>query len=156
MDKLLKKIASRLKSKEKQEDYKLSEENALEEICRFLEYYDIDMSRLEVTKNTEAAGESILNSLVRYFRLGKLKIEQNEKDFFVVQTLESGTEIRYKEPTAKIKRIMDKCAPDENRTKLYIFMGALTEKGIGLDGIDQLNVRDLAVLEVLGNLFLLA
>ena len=156
MDRLLKKIASRLKNKENKEDYKLSEENALDEICRFLEHYDIDMSRLEVTKNTEAAGESILNSLVRYFRTGKLKIEQNEKDFFVVQTLESGTEIRYREPNAKIKRIMDKCDPDENRTKLYMFMGALTEKSIGLDGIDQLNTRDLAVLEVLGNLFLLA
>lgn len=153
MSKILKKFASRFKNSEK-EKYSISEESAIDEICRLLSYYDIDMGRLEVTDDTEVQGESVLNSLIRYFRLGKLKIEQNEKNFFVVQTLESGTEIKYGEPTAQKKRVMDKCELKERNMRIQMFMGALGN--IGIDGVDQLNTRDLAVLEVLGNIFFLA
>jgi len=138
----------------KKEEFQISEESALNEICKLLEYYDIDMERLEVTDDIEVQGESVLYSLIRYFRLGKLKIEQNEKNFFITQTLENGTEVKYGEPTAQKKRIMDKCEIKERNMRIQMFMGALS--GIGLDGVDKFNVRDLAVMEVLGNIFLLA
>lgn len=152
MIKSLKKIASRLKNIQNRE-YILAEEPAMDEICKFLDYYDIDIASLEMTENTEIAGERILDSLIKYYRLGKLKNKEDEKGFQVVHTLKSGQEITYSEITALKKRSMDKLEQKEQYGKLHSLMGALC--GLGLDGVDKLHATDLAVLEVLGSIFLL-
>lgn len=152
MIKSLKKIGSRLKNIQNRE-YIISEESAMDEICKFLDYYDIDIASLEMTENTEIAGERILDSLIKYYRLGKLKNKEDEKGFQVIQTLKSGQEIIYSEITALKKRSMDKLETKEQYGKLHSLMGALC--GLGLDGVDKLHATDLAVLEVLGSIFLL-
>ena len=152
MKSALQKIKSLLKKE--QEKYALSEESALEEICTMLKFYDIDMDTLEITENAENAGENILKKLIKYFRAGKLKTKKDEKGLKIIQTLENGTTIIYNEISAAKKRTMDKCETKEQYGKIQMFMGSLSN--LGLDGVDKLNPRDLAVLEVLGTVFLLA
>lgn len=152
MRKSLKKITSRLKNIQIK-DFVLSEESAMDEICKFLDYYDIDIESLEMTENTEIAGERIIDSLIKYYRTGKIKNKEDERGFQIVHTLKSGDEITYLEVTAIKKRTMDKLETKEQYGKIHTFMGALC--GLGLDGVDKLHATDLQVLEVLGSIFLL-
>lgn len=152
MRKSLKKISSRLKNIQKKE-YLISEESAMDEICKFLDYYDIDIATLEMTETTEIAGEKVLDSLIRYYRTGQIKNKEDEKGFQIVHKLRSGDEIIYNEVTAVKKRTMDKLETKEQYGKIHTFMGALC--GLGLDGVDKLHATDLQVLEVLGSIFLL-
>lgn len=148
----LSKINTRLK-KLKKEVPPISEDSAMNEIVLFLDYYDIDIQTLEMTENTEIAGERIIDSLIRYYRLGKLKNKKDEKGFKIIQTLRTGKTIEYAEITAQKKRTMDKLESKEQYGKIHTFMGSLSN--IDLDGVDQLHATDLAVLEVLGTIFLL-
>ena len=153
----LSKIGSRLKKlkDERKEKPLISEDSAINAITEFLDYYDIDIASLQMTENTEVAGERILDALIKYYRWGKLKNQIDEKGkFLVIQTLKSGTTITYSEVKAANKRTMDKLESRENNGKIQTYMGSLGN--IGLDGVDQLHATDLAVLEVLGNIFLLA
>lgn len=152
MKKSLKRISSRLKNLQNQE-FLISEESAMDEICKLLNYYDIDIESLEMTTNSEIAGERILDSLIKYYRLGKIKNKDDEKGFKVVHKLRSGDEIIYNEITAVKKRVMDKLETKEQYGKIHTFMGALC--GLGIDGVDKLHATDLQVLEVLGSIFLL-
>ena len=151
----LSKIGSRLKKikEERKEKPPISEDSAMDEITKFLDYYDIDIEALQMTEDTKVAGERVLDALIKYYRWGKLKNEKDEKGFKVIQTLKSGKTVTYSEVTAMKKRTMDKLEKNENYGKIHTFMGALGN--IDLDGVDQLHATDLAVLEVLGNVFLL-
>lgn len=151
----LSRIGSRLKKikKEKEEKPLISEDSAIEQITELLDYYDIDIETLKMTEDTEVAGERVLEALIKYYRWGKLKNQKDEKSFKAIQTLKSGTTITYQEVNARLKRTMDKLETKERYGKIYTFMGALGN--IGLDGVEQLHATDLAVLEVLGNVFLL-
>ena len=145
---LLKKIKD-----EKKEKPLISEDSAMNEITKLLDYYDIDIEALQMTEDTKVAGERILDALIKYYRWGKLKNEKDEKSFKVIQTLRNGKTITYSEVTAMKKRTMDSLEKTENYGKIHTFMGAMAN--IDLDGVDQLHATDLAVLEVLGNVFLL-
>lgn len=152
MRKSLKKISSRLQNIQKK-DYLISEESAMDEICKFLDYYDIDIESLEMTENTEIAGERIIDSLIKFYRTGQIKNQEDEKGFKIIHKLRSGDEITYNEVTAVKKRTMDKFETKEQYGRIHTFMGALC--GLGFDGVDKLHATDLQVLEVLGSIFLL-
>ena len=161
MGNLLKKLSAKVdkkrlekqKAQEKKGVVTISEDAAMEQISELLDYYDIDLEILQQSDNFEMAGEMILKKLITYYMRGQLKNNKNEKGFEVIQTLGSGTTIKYKEITAKAKRRMDKSKAGASNERLQSFMCALGEN-LDLDMIDKLRPVDLAVLEVLGYIFL--
>jgi len=156
MGNILNSITSRLKKvkEEREEKPLISRESAMAEITELLDYYNISTKTLQMTEDTELAGERILELLLEYYRYGKLKNKKGESGFNIIQTLKNGKEIIYSEITAPKKRMMDKLESKESYGKIHSYMGSLSN--IDLDGVDQLHATDLAVLEVLCNIFLLA
>jgi hypothetical protein len=132
--------------------YKISEESAQEELIKILKFYDIDIDRFMKDKQSENVGENILDAIIEYLRLGKIEI-QTTNGFEIIHHLVNGEKLVYAQIQAKYKREMDKCEVNGN-SKIYAFMGALC--GLGTGAIDKLHANDLAVVEVVGAIFLLA
>ncbi|KPK96007.1 hypothetical protein AMJ80_02380 [bacterium SM23_31] len=132
----------------------ISKEAAENQVVELLNYYDIDIETFDMTKDTEFAGERTLKALVNYYRKGQLKNRKDEKSFKVIQTLRSGTTVDYGEPTATTKMQLDKVDNNDTYERIYTFMGSLGN--LDIESIKKFHSNDLAVLEVLGNTFLLA
>jgi hypothetical protein len=140
-------------NEKKEINCKISEQSAIEQVSELLSFYDINIDRLMQDEKTEKSGDSLLSSLVDFFRLGKIELKTGDKGK-IIQYLKSGTIIEYGEISAKDKLAMDKFNPErENYNRVYAFMGSLC--GLGKSAIEKLHVTDLAVVEVLGALFLL-
>lgn len=158
MGKLSKTINKLKNMRNTSDSFILSEDSALESICKILDYYDIPMERLEQTEAAEQAGETLIDALVKLFRRGQLEVSENDKnEMIIIQTTQSGAKIEYQEIKAKHKRMMDKADQKEQYKRMYNFLGSLS--GLGSDGIEQLKTggkwNDLACAEILGSLFLL-
>jgi len=158
MGKLSRTLSKLKKLKEEKPDRnKISEDSALEQIVEILNYYNIPLERLEDSEKSEAAGESILDALIGFFRRGQLETRVNENGILnIIQTTQSGAKIEYQEVGSRQKKVMDKYGT-ENYKRLYAFLGSLS--GLGSDGIELLKAggvqNDLACAEILGTLFLL-
>lgn len=140
-------------TRKKAEDYTLSEEVATEQIIDLLEYYDIDIEQIGDADEKAAKGlETVLDTLCRHIRTGKLTVDRGADDKLVVtQTLTNGETLTYSEISAKSKLAMEKYNNDSNYSRIYAFMGSLS--GVGKAGIEKLSAKDLGVVEVLGAVF---
>jgi len=135
----------------------LSEEVAHDQVMDLLSYYDIDPDRQTDAKPEEVSTfERALLQLRDYIQRGALDVGRDKDGRIeVTQTLASGdTIIKYGEIKAKHKVAMETCDPKAGYSRIYAFMGAVS--GLGKAGIEKLAPRDLAVVEVLGMVFLAA
>lgn len=135
----------------RRKNYVLSEEVAREQIMDFLEYYDIDPEQGENNPLEQA-----LQTIEDYIRRGVLEVGRDDASKIkVIHNLSSGNEaLEYHEIQAKHKISVDSCKSNAGYTRIYTFMGALS--GVGRAGIEKLSAKDLAVVEVLGLVFLAA
>ena len=132
----------------------LSEEVATEQVCDLLDYYDIDVELLTAGKDKEAvAVETALDQIAKYVRLGTVQVERDKDDrMTVIHNLQGGDQVVYREVSSKAKLAMEKYDPSSGYSRIYAFMGSLA--GVGKTGIEKFSAKDLAVVEVLGSVFL--
>ena len=137
----------------KDPNFILSEEAATEQVIQLLDYYDIDVEALiEGDKKGALALERSLDLVARAVRKGMLEVNFDENNKIkVVQHLSGGGELAYREVNAVAKLAMDSVSDSAGYKRIYAFMGSLA--GIGVAGIKKLDVKDLAVVEVLGTVF---
>ena len=144
-----------LRSRAKDE-YKLSEEAARAQVLELLEFYGIDVDAITEDERKRAT-ESMLDALVRYFRLGFLEVVK-APTFKVVQHLQRApgevTTIEYTEIQGKHKIVMDSYDAKAFYKRAYALMGSLS--GLGDDAMRLLRGVDLQVVEALGIVFLAA
>ena len=135
----------------KDSKYKLSEETAINEIEKMLEYYAIGVNEIK-DEQLKSAIELGYERLIKAVRLGRLEIKL-ENGIQVIQTLRNGsTKITYKEIDGNAKSAMAGKKPDDHYGKSYALMGSLS--GLGESAIKQLRGVDLSLAEVLGLIFL--
>lgn len=130
--------------------YKLSKENAKNEIQKMLDYYEIDIDDIE-DKDLKRAIKSGMDRLMKAARLGRLIVE-NENGFKVKQITRNNTEILYREIDGKAKMAMAGKDEKDYYGKSYALMGSLS--GLGESAIAQMKGVDLSLVEVLGLIFL--
>lgn len=138
-------------------DFQISEESATDQVVELLDYYDIDVDRL--TEGEDRAGSALEKALDHVrdgFRSGRLElVRDNTGKLTVVHHLKgAGEPLVYQEISAKAKLAMERFDPAAGYSRLYAFMGALC--GIGKGAIEKLPPQDLALVEVLGTVFLTA
>lgn len=135
----------------KQDDFSLSEESAIEEVKKFLTYYDIDIDSID-DADVISSFERALDSITRFVRRNILEVtEDKDGKIIIVQHLGNGESLTYGELGAKHKLAMDRVPKDESYKRIYALMGSLS--GVGSAGIEKLKSRDLSVVEVLGTVF---
>jgi hypothetical protein len=139
-------------------DFIISEESATDQVVTLLEYYDIDVEAASDVENEESGisprvgMERALDQLAVYVRRGILEISADkDSKIKVCQTLAGGETINYKEVNARAKLAMDR-VKGKGYTRVYAFMSSLASLPPG--AIEKLPPRDLAVVEVLGTVFL--
>lgn len=131
----------------------LSEDVAMDQVLDLLEYYDIDIERLpEGGANLETS----LKQLTDYVRRGSVEIGRDaDQKIKVTLNLSDGkTAIEFAEIGARHKLAMDKVKGQESYARIYALAGALS--GLGAAAIEKLPARDLAIVEILGMVFLAA
>jgi hypothetical protein len=131
------------------EAFQLSEESAMEQVLDFLNYYDIDISRVDdPTSRT-------LDNLRDYIREGKVEMcRDKDAKLEVVHHLAGGTTVTYRELNAPAKLAMDRLPNNAGIARAYALMGSLS--GLGTDGIQKFSPRDLNIVELLSQLFMSA
>lgn len=133
-------------------DLVISEENAIASVTELLQYYDIDVDRV----NDESALKAIeraLDQITLHVRRGVLEFSRDEKSRMnVMHKLSNGDVLIYTEIGSKAKLAMEKFDPNAGYSRIYAFMGSLS--GVGKAGIEKLPAKDLAVVELLGTVFM--
>jgi hypothetical protein len=132
----------------------LSEESATDQVVEILDYYDVDVELLTGGNDEQSAAlEKSLDKVRDAIRHGKLEVTRDAKErLVVVQHLEGGEKLEYKEINAAAKLAADKVPSGHNYARVYAFMGSLA--GVGRAGIEKLPTRDLGITECLGTVFL--
>lgn len=130
----------------REENYVLSEESAREQFDLLLDFYDVDLLRLDKTGEFKDLVES---KLIKAIRQGKVEIENGEK-FLVKQTLRNGKEIVYKELNGMAKVHMERFK--ERHERLYGLLAILSGKRT--TDIQQISGSDVSIAEYLGTIFL--
>lgn len=143
--------------KKNNEGFKLSEEVAVGQVVLLLEHYDIDIDDMsekvndEIKMSVKEAVEQSLEKLTTYVRRGVVEVQKTpDGELIVKQTLISGTVIEYAKMTGKAKLATDRVKG--NYAKTYALMGALGN--IPDNDFRKMDARDLAVVEILGSVFM--
>jgi len=134
---------------------KLSKEMAAEQVAKLFDYYEIDPDDYE-DGDQRTAIRAARNKLTRGVMNHRVEITGDEV-IKVVQTLkkpigkdEPITALDYREVDARSK--VGAKEDDDDRTRLYMFLGNLSE--VGLSNILKLKGVDLGIAETLGTIFL--
>jgi len=133
----------------------LSEESATEQVLDLLEYYDIDIERVPAQFREQM--EVRLKLLTDYVRRGAVEVGRSEdqKIKVSVNLSHGNTVIELCELGARHKLAMDRgAASDSNYSRIYKLIASMA--GLPVEAIEKLRARDLAVIEVLGGVFLAA
>lgn len=134
-------------------EFVCSEEIAKDNLDELLDYYDINKDDIEIEEGPEAM-QTLLNGLVRAIRKGRLKIEINEGDLTVVQSLKFPpgdiSEITYGVVNQKARMEMDKIKDNKAQERMLAFMASLsgcTSKVlVGFKGVDMGTMNRLATV----------
>lgn len=144
-----KKSGSRFKIEKKRV---ISEENAVAQVIKFCEKYDLDVEPEEGEINE--ALDSFLSAITEYVSLGYLSFDLEKME--ITQKLQDPpadvAELVYQKIGGRQKRAMDGFGSDEHYAKVYALMGS----ACGMDGnaIQKLSGVDIKVVEALGLAFL--
>jgi hypothetical protein len=140
--------------KEKESEYKLSEEIAETQVQELLEFYDVSVNDNAEEKERKAA-ENNFNELQRYYRMGKLENKRDETlGFCVVQYLENGQTLTYREMKTKDLSAIEGFDENHNISRCKAILGKLC--GLGVDVIDKLNTKDRKAAFAIGLVFIIA
>ena len=141
----------------KKAEHVLSEESAQEQVLEFLEYYDIDVEKIPKDENGSNSIERALKQLVEYIRRGSVEMgrDGDQKMKVTVMLSKGDTVIEFGELGAKHKLAMDRASKTGgNYERIYALMASLA--GLPTGAIEKLPARDLAMVEILGMVFLAA
>lgn len=131
---------------------RLSKEAAMDQVMTFLSYYDIDVARITDEQALEQS-ERTLEHLCSFVEEGRVEIRRGEGEKLeVVHNLKGGLAVVYGEVNATAKLAMDKYPAEARYARVYAMMGSLSS--LGSEGIQKFHVRDLAVVDILGSLFM--
>jgi hypothetical protein len=132
----------------------ISEENAQEMVGQILDYYDIDIDKL--SGGSDLAAKILENSLDEVrdaFRSGRLELGRGKNESLtIIHHLKSGNKLEYQEINAAAKLATEAFSAGAKYSQVYAFMGSLA--GVGKTGIEKLAPTDLALVEVIGTVFL--
>ncbi len=132
--------------KDKEKDYKFSEQVARDQLEIFIDFYEIsDKDLTSMERTTE--------KMVEHIRKARVDIKMDGDELKVKQTLKSGTMLNYSELRGRHKIAMKKKEELDIHGRMYALMGAIC--GDGERAIQELKGVDLSVVECLGGLFLL-
>lgn len=133
------------------EGTKLSHEVAEKQLQGFIDYYEIDVTNIEV-ETQRAAIRGACDKLIRAIEAGRLELNPGEGT--AVIHLKTGTKLTCCELNGKAKVEMSRRPETDMHGRIYALIGSLS--GVGFNGIQEMKGRDLVVVENLGILFLLA
>lgn len=131
----------------REEEYKLSEESAKEQLDLLLDFYDVDLFSVDKTGEMK---ETIERKLVNAIRQGKLEIENTSEEFLVKQNLRNGKQFVYHELTGMAKVQMERFKGQTER--LYGLLAILSKKPI--TEIQKFSGSDVSIAEYLALIFL--
>jgi hypothetical protein len=126
----------------------ISEEVATEQMQMFYDYYDMAIE--EASERQSEVLQLINKRLIKAIRNGRLTID-NKNGLEVIQTLQTGKQLKYKVISGEAKQAM-KASAEQDHLRNCQLIGYLTGKGSG--GIGKLEGIDMSVSECLGALFL--
>ncbi len=129
----------------------ISEETAEEHLQAFLDYYEIDVSNIELDSQRTAI-RGACEKLVKSIRAGRLEL--NGDDGTATIHPKKGADLHCAELSGKAKVQMSRRPESDMHGRIYALIGSLT--GTGFNHIQDLTGRDLVMVENLGILFLLA
>jgi hypothetical protein len=144
----------------RKKEYLLSEEVARDQVMSFLEFYDIDVEKIEDKKQYDGM-ISIFNKLVEFIRAGLIEFKKENGSIKIIQYIGGqGTKtstgeiemITYGEISGKNKVECDGYGEKDTYSRMYALMGSLS--GLGEAGIKLLKGLDLSVVECLSALYL--
>lgn len=140
----------------KKAEYVLSEESARDQVLDFLEYYDIDVTKIPLDENNSNSVDRALKQMTEYIRRGSVEVGRDaDQKLKVTVTLTRGdTVIEFGELGAKHKLAMDRVSDKGNYSRIYALMASLA--GLPAAAIEKLPARDLAMVEIIGMIFLAA
>ena len=130
--------------------FKLSEEAALAEVARILQFYSYDIDNVG-SKAVQDQAEVSLEAITRAFRLGTLEIKDGA-GMTIIQHLTNGEAFEFKEFRGDAKVQLDKVPGNETNRRMHTLLGFLA--GIDATAFQKLPLTDLAVSEALAFVFL--
>jgi len=124
--------------KEKEGEYKLSEESAEEQVRELLDFYEIDPPEINSDINPV---EEQLDELMKAYRRGEIENKHDETSgFCVIQHLKNGKVLTYRELKGKDRIAFEGYSENKHISKIHSILGKLC--GYGEDAIEKLNGRD--------------
>lgn len=136
---------------DKAEQTTISHEVAEKQLQDFIDYYDIDISHIEL-ETQRSAVRGACDKLVRAIEAGRLELDADCGTAKI--HLKKGAVLTCCELSGKAKVEMSRRPEGDMHGRIYALIGSLS--GIGFNGIQELTGRDLVVVENLGIVFLLA
>jgi hypothetical protein len=136
-------------------DYKLSNESAIAELDRFMNYYEIDVTGVgeEAPDDFVEMIAPAVKRVVKAIRLGRLEV--GEDGCTLIQTLRNppgeANTITYGEMSGKAKVAMKGKDINDHFGRMYSMLGSMS--GLGENAIMGLKGVDLSLAESLGVLF---
>lgn len=133
------------------ESQTISHEVAEKQLQGFLDYYEVDISHIELEAQRSAV-RGACDKLIRAIEAGRLELNPDEGT--AVVHLKNGTALTCCELNGKAKVEMSRRPETDMHGRIYALIGSLS--GVGFNGIQEMKGRDLVVVENLGIVFLLA
>ena len=123
--------------KEDEAEYKLSQESGEQAVRELLDFYGAGTDNEDTPEAKKA--EKALDELVKHYRRGRFENKTDENlGFTVIQHLQSGKPLTYREIKGKDIKVLDQYKGDAERT--YGLLGKLC--GLGEDAIMSLKKDD--------------
>lgn len=134
---------------------KISEESAVEQLDILLEFYDIDKNDIEIEEGPEAV-QTLMNGLIRAIRKGRLEIKvDSDGKLLVTQHLQHAPGdidvVDYNIVGQKARLAMDRVKSTKEQERMCAFMGSLS--GLGIQGVSNLVGADMGTMNRLATLF---
>lgn len=133
------------------EGTKISHEVAEKQLQGFLDYYEVDISHIELEAQRSAV-RGACDKLIRAIEAGRLELDSDAGTAVIHR--KNGAALTCRELNGKAKVEMSRRPETDMHGRIYALIGSLS--GIGFNGIQEMKGRDLVMVENLGILFLLA
>lgn len=145
-------------------EFKLSEENAIDQIMILLDRYDIDIDSKSdeikegETQSTKEAFETTIDKIVRFIRIGQVEVFEEDNNVKVRLNIQNSSEnATIKELVFGELRGKDHIAMPKNGNeykRMISLLDSMCETNGGGDALKQLRSSDLTAAEALSLLFL--
>jgi hypothetical protein len=144
---------SKYSLQKKKIEYKYSEQVAIDQLILLLDYYNIDIDKIDTERKKSI--ENTCDELTLFIREGLLEIKKDEKDILKVTQIKSdGNRVEWDEMSGKHRAQIGSLIGNEGYPMMYKLAGSMTN--LGELAIQNFKGKDLQIVEALSLIFLSA